>query len=81
MGENWAHVSFSVCVMFILCSLQKYTMGMVHEFSDHYRHLVVRVLQETKPLTHRGTGVVHRLQLLHGVQFEVQCAREVPLGR
>ena len=50
-------------------------MGMVHEFSDHYRHLVVRVLQETKPFTHRGTGVVHRLQLLHEAQFEVQHAR------
>ena len=50
-------------------------MGMVHEFGDHYRHLVVRVLQETKPVTHRGTGVVHRLQLLHEAQFEVQHAR------
>ena len=50
-------------------------MGVVHEFSDRYRHLVVRVLQETKAIIRLGTGVVHRLQLLHVFQFEVQHAQ------
>ena len=53
----------------------EHALGVVHEFSDHYRHLVIRVLQETKAIIRRGTGVVHRLQLLHVVQFEVQHAR------
>ena len=48
---------------------------------DDYRHLVVRVLQETKPITHRGTGVVHRRQLLHEGQFVDQHALVTHLGQ
>ena len=56
-------------------------MGVVHEFGDHYRHLVVRILQEAKAISHRGTGVMHRLQLLHEVQFGVQHVQVVRLGQ
>ena len=47
----------------------EYAVGLVYQSSGYCRHLVVCVVQKTKPITHRGRALEHPPQLSHEARF------------